>query len=56
MTEAIHPCHFCLPCRVQHIFDKDPVAHGWIVYKDVGHGADEFSVLDNWAAGHECVN
>ena len=41
-----------LGCRVQHIFNKDAVAHSWVVYKDVGHGADEFAVLDDRAAGH----
>ena len=53
MTEAIDPCHFSLPCRIQHIFDEDPVAHGWVVDKDVGHGDDEFAVPDNGAAGQE---
>ena len=53
MTEAIHPCHFCLPCRIQHIFNKDPVTLGWIVDEDMGHGADEFAVLNDGAAGQE---
>ena len=47
MTDAIHPCHFCLPCRIRHIFDKDLVAHGRVVDEDMGHGADEFAILDD---------
>ena len=27
----------------------------WVVNEDVGHRADEFAVLDNGAARHECV-
>lgn len=50
MTEAIGPCHFCLPCRFQHVFYKDPVVHGWVVDEDEGHGTDEFAVPDNGTA------
>ena len=43
-------------CRgIQHIFDKNAIAGGGIVYKDVGHGADELATLDNRTAAHECV-
>jgi len=43
-------------CRgVQHVFNEDAVAHGGVVDKDVGHRAHQFAVLDNGAAGHECV-
>ena len=30
-------------CRVQNIFDKYPIAGSWIVHKNMGHGADQFS-------------
>ena len=45
------PIH--LSRRIQHIFDKNPVASGRIIYKDMGHRSDEFSILNNWAAAHE---
>ena len=44
-----------LGCSVQHIFNKDSVSGGRIVDKDVSNGADQFSVLDDGRAGHECV-
>ena len=44
-------------CRcIQHIFDENAVACGRVVYKDVGDGADEVSVLDDGAAGHALDN
>ena len=43
-------CH-----RIQHIFNKDAVAHGGIVHQHVGHSTDEFAVLDNGTAGHADV-
>lgn len=33
--------------RIQHIFNKNPVAAGRIVYKDVRHRTNEFPVLYN---------
>ena len=43
-------------CRsVEHIFNEDAVAGSWVVDENMGHGADEFAVLDNGAAAHECV-
>ena len=35
---------------VQHIFDEDAVAGGGVIYKHMGHGADEFAVLDDGGA------
>ena len=32
---------------VQHIFDEDAIAGCGVVDQDMGHGADQFSVLDN---------
>jgi hypothetical protein len=46
-------CH--LSRCVQHIFNEDPVAGIRVVYKDVGDGADEFAILDYWAAAHADV-
>ena len=40
-------CDRPLCCRIQHILDKDAVAHGGIVYEDMGDGADELAVLDD---------
>ena len=40
----------------EHIFDKDAVAAGGIAHENVGHRADELSVLDDGGAAHECVN
>ena len=39
-------------CSREHIFDKNSVAEGGVVDKDVSYGADEFTVLDNRAAAH----
>ena len=33
--------------RIQHVFNKDAVAGGRIVHKDMSNGADEFAVLNN---------
>ena len=44
------PCH--LSRRVQHVFDKDPVAGIRVIYKDMGDGADEFAILDDGTAAH----
>ena len=40
----------------EHIFDKDAVAAGGVAHENVGHRADELSVLDDRTAAHECVN
>ena len=42
-------------CCLQHILDQDAVTHGGIIDQHVGHGADEFAVLDDGAAAHVCV-
>ena len=44
-----------LGCGVQHIFDEDAIPGGRIVNKDMGHGAHQFAVLDDRAAGHADV-
>ena len=54
------PCHLphqreALGCRIQHVFDKDAIAGGGIVDKDMGDGAHQFSVLNDRAAGHADV-
>ena len=40
---------------LQHIFNKNPIPLSGILHQHMSHGADEFSVLDNGAAAHECV-
>ena len=39
--------------RIQHIFDENSVAPGWIVDQDMGHCANQPAVLDDGAAAHE---
>ena len=41
-----------LPRRIQHVLNKDAIPQGWVIDQDVGHGADEFAVLQYGAAGH----
>ena len=41
------------PRRFQHIFNKDAIARRGLVDQRMGHGADEFAVLQNGTAGHE---
>ena len=50
----VHP-RPSLPRRVQHIFDKYSIPRGGIVNQNVGHRAYQPAVLNNGAAGHECV-
>ena len=40
------------PRRFQHIFNKDAIARRWLVDQRMGHGADEFAVLQNGTARH----
>ena len=40
---------------VQHIFNKNAIAGGRIVHKNMGNGADELAVLDDETAGHADV-
>ena len=48
-------CLFPLCRGVEHIFDEDAIAGGWVIDKDMGDGADEFAVLYNRRAGHADV-
>ena len=43
-------CGLCLGRCVQHVFNKDAISGGRIVHKDMGDGADEFAVLDDWTS------
>ena len=43
-----------LACRGKHVFYKNTVALGGVCYQDVGDGSDEFTVLNDGAATHEC--
>ena len=36
-----------LGSSIQHVFDENAISGGWIVYKNMGNGADQFSVLYN---------
>ena len=38
---------------IQHVFNKNPVAPGWVVYEGMGHCSDEFAILDYWRTAHE---
>ena len=42
-------CHGHI-CRVEHILDEYTVADGGIVNENMGHGADELTVLQNGRA------
>ena len=44
-----------LCCRIQHVFDEDAVAHGGVIYQNVGHCAHQSAVLDDGTAGHADV-
>ena len=52
LSRGFCPCFF-LSRRVQHIFDKNPVLPGRIIYQNVSHLAHLFSVLDDRRAGRE---
>ena len=47
--------YFDLGCGIEHIFDENAVAGGWVVDKDVGHRTHQFAVLDDGTAGHADV-
>ena len=42
-------------CGIEHIFDEDSIPRGGIDDEDVCHRSDEFAVLDDGGARHECV-
>ena len=44
-----------LCCSIQHILDKNTISSLWIIYQNMGYGANEFAVLDDGAAGHADV-
>ena len=53
LVEIHHTSSLC--CCVQHVLNKNAVACGGVVHKDMGHGAHQFAVLDNRTAGHADV-
>lgn len=60
LSHVAHPTGSLYPreplgCCVYQVFDEDAISGGGVVDKNVGHGANEFSILDNRAAGHACV-
>jgi len=44
-----------LSCRIQHVFNKNAIARCGIIYQNMGHGADELAVLNDWTAAHADV-
>ena len=44
-----------LRCGIQHIVNEDAISGGRIVHKNMGNGADQFSVLNDRTAGHADV-
>jgi len=48
IRRAEHHPRPTLRCRVQHVFDKDPISGGGIVNKDMGHCAHQLPILNNW--------
>ena len=42
--------------RVQHILDQNSIPSCGGVHQDVGHGANEFSILNNRATAHSLDN
>ena len=59
-SKIIDFCHLPLKGKassssVQHIFDEDAISGGGVIHKHVGHGAHQFSVLNNGTALHADV-
>ena len=53
-------CHLphqreALACCLQHILDENTISSLWIIYQNVGNGADQFPVLDDGTAAHADV-
>ena len=40
-------------CRFQHIFAEDNAACNWLIYQNMGDGADELAVLNDQTTSHE---
>ena len=49
-----HPL-FYLCRRVQHIFYKNAISGGWVIYKNMGDSANQLAVLNNGTTGHADV-
>jgi len=41
--------------RIQYMLNENPVPHSRIIHQHMGHGADQFAVLDDGAAAHADV-
>ncbi len=41
--------------RIQHVFNKDAVSLGGVVYQNIGHRPHQPAVLDDGTSRHECV-
>ena len=54
------PCHLphqreALACCLQHVLNENSISSLRIIYQNVGHGADELTVLYNRRTGHADV-
>ena len=47
---------FSLSRRIQHIFDKNSVPSRRVIYKNVRHGANQFTILNDGTAAHTLDN
>ena len=42
-----------LPCRFQHILNKNPISPCWVIHQDVGYRTHQLPILYNGTAAHE---
>ena len=47
-------CLFYFLCLSHHILNKYPIPRGSVAHENVSDGADELSVLNDWATRQEC--
>ena len=52
-TGANRPLSELLSRRIQHILNENTIPACRVVYKDMGHCADQLPILDNRTARHE---
>ena len=43
------------PLMLKHLLNKHPIPFRRVRYKHMRHGPDDFSILQDRAAAHECV-
>lgn len=49
-------CGLCLGRRIQHVFDKNAVAGGWVIHKDMGDSAYGFFLYFDGDTPVFCLN